>query len=437
MYLDGVLDNSTLLSQGSAPTGQIALGIGTKINNTADPTQSFAGEIDCLRITQGADRWVGAFTPPVSIAEYITASEIATVAALCPIQTLVAIGTFSEVALASLTSTKPTLVAKGHNSYGEQAAILTAPIPTLSITTGANSGSAAPSPTLSTTGTVTQLATAALTPPSTSIIASGTVSGTSNAALRAPVATLVGYGGAVCSVTITGRTTLSATGTTGSVGGAQLTCPLFQLSASGTAQNHGSASLLAPSAKLGTTAQAWLVAPGAQLTAIGSAVVTATYEAYAVNLKHDSKPGVLPIDEMTHNTNFPFTHVVRYQNSYYGANSTGLYLLEGTTDDATPITWAVKTATTDFKSPTLKTVASAYFGGRLGSTDTITLHAGEGAQTQTYSYTTPRGPLAQNYRQAFGKGIRHHRYYALAATGIGEMALDDISLDVHNLSRRI
>ncbi len=116
--------------------------------------------------------------------------------------------------------------------------------------------------------------------------------------------------------------------------GAAITAPLFKLSASGTAQNYGGASLLAPSPRLGAQAQAWLIAPGATLTAAGTAVVTATYEAYALNLNHPpAQRGIPEIDELTRYTNFPFTHIVRYQNSYYGANSTGLYLLEGTTDD--------------------------------------------------------------------------------------------------------
>jgi hypothetical protein len=156
-----------------------------------------------------------------------------------------------------------------------------------------------------------------------------------------------------------------------------------------------------------------------------------------VNLNHKPRPGdnIIPIDEMTHYTNFPFTHVVRYKNSYYGANSTGLYLLEGTTDDTAPITWAVKTAMDDFKSPTKKTLGSAYFAGRFSPASTIMLHAGEQAPN-TYSFTTPRDALAQNYRQVFGKGLKE-RYYALSASGTGVCELDTIELDVHNLTRRI
>ncbi|MDD5375272.1 hypothetical protein, partial [Acidithiobacillus sp.] len=301
---------------------------------------------------------------------------------------------------ASLTTPPPTLFARGHDSYGEQAAFLTAPSPTLTATGGANGMATAPSPTLSASATSTTWGQAALAAPKPTLSAAGTVAGMAGASLSAPSPNLIGYGGAVCSITLTGIPTIQATGTTGAIGFAAITCPLFQLSASGTAQNYGRANLIAPAAQLGATAQAWLIAPSARLSAIGTAVITATYEAYAVNLKHVDPNAN---NEATRYTNFPFTHVVRYQGSYYGANSTGLYLLEGTTDAGTPIPWAFEYALTDFKTPNKKTLAAAYFPGRFGPASTIKLKVGE-ANPISHSFSTPRGQLAQNHRQVFGKG---------------------------------
>lgn len=349
------------------------------------------------------------------------------------------VGTQTAVASAALTAPSPIFYATAHDASGDRAAILTAPSPTLSAYAGASAALSAPTSALTAAGTVTIWATAELSAPASLIDATGSVSDMAQAELTAPRPNLIGYSGAVCSITLTGRAAVLATGTTGSIGGAAITCPLFELTASATVENRGSAELLAPSPRMGQSAQAYLIAPMATLTAIGHAVVTATYEAYAVNLNHQPKPGKEPIDEVTHYTNFPFTHIVRYQNSYFGANSTGLYLLEGTTDYAsptpTPIPWAFKTAMTDFKSPQHKTVASAYFGGRLGAAATVSLHVGEDGP-QTYSYATVRTDHAQNYRQVFGKGTKA-RYYALGASGTGTMELDDIDLDVHNLTRRI
>ena len=338
-------------------------------------------------------------------------------------------------ATSAITGTSPTLSARGHGSTDEQSISITAPSPLLTITTGANGRVTAPNATLAAAGTVTGWAKATIAAPTATLSAAGTVSAMAGASMTAPSPNLIGYGGAVCSVTLTGKATVQATGNTGVIGGAQITCPLFRLSASGTAQNYGSANLIAPSAQLGAQAQAYLIAPGARLTAIGTATVTATYEAYAVNLNHVTKPGPAPIDETTRYTNFPFTHVVRYLNSYFGVNNTGLYLLEGTTDDGTPIEWNVQTATTDFGTPQLKTVEMAFFGGRFGPASEITLFSGETAG-DPYVYTTPRDTTAKNYRQTFGRGLKA-RYYALAAKGADELVLDSITLNIANLAREL
>ena len=432
---------------------------------------TFTGYIDDLRVIKGGGMYDAAFTPPSSAlpsSAIIIPPDVLT----CPMPTLVAgrvyliehgnieVSTAQFTALgygggtseltgpsftalgyspgsAQLSGPAPTLSASGHDSTGENAFAHTLAAPTLSAYGGANATTAMPTPVLSLTATFTVFSGAALSAPTPTLEATGTVSGTGRAGLTVynPFA-LTGYSGAVCSVTLTGSPTVQASGTSGAIGTVALTLPLFRLSASGTAQSHGGANLLSPSAQLGATAQAWLMAPGAVLTAIGSAVIVATYEAYAVNLNHKATPGVQPIDETTRYTNYPFTQVVRYQNSYYGVAADGLYLLEGTVDVAAPISYAVKTAVTDFKSSQHKTVASAYLGGRLGPAETLTLYAGEGKETVAYPYTTPRGALAQSHRQPFGKGIKS-RYYALGVSGSGELALDSLELEIHQSKRKI
>lgn len=272
--------------------------------------------------------------------------------------------------------------------------------------------------------------------------ASGRVSEISSAALSAPMPDVVGYSGAVCSITLTGKPTVQAAGTTGTIGRATITAPLFELTASGTRQNYGSADLIAPAARMGATAQAWLIAPGATLTAIGTAVVAVTYEAYAANLARSALFSVDPRSEteasppqVTHYTNYPFDYIVRYRNSYFGANATGLYLLEGTTDDGTAIPFAVQTHLSDFKTPNLKTVASAYLSGRIGAAETVSLTAGENNPI-THNFTTPRGAKAQNHRQKFGLGTKA-RYFSLGVSGTQQFELDAVELEVVAMNRRI
>ena len=333
---------------------------------------------------------------------------------------------------ASIVGTSPTLTSLGHDSTGENAFSYIAPIPTINAYGGANARLTAPRPTLNSAATGANWGKTAITAPTPALQATGTTSGTAQTHITAPSPNLIGYGGAVCSITLTGKATVLATGTTGTTGSVQITAPLFALTASASAQNYGSINIIAPAARLGAQAQAWIVAPGAVITAIGTAVVTATYEAYALNLKHADPQAN---DELTRYTNFPFTHIVRYQNSYYGANTTGLYLLEGTTDDGTAIPWEFKTATTDADTPQMKTVEMVYFGGRMAPESTVSITVGEGTPV-TYDYTTPRGATAQNYRQPLGRGLKS-RYFAIGASGDGELALDTLTLNVATLARKV
>lgn len=450
-FLDGVLQH-TVAGAGSIAAAAVRIG-----HSTHTSTEYVDGFIDDLYINKGAGLHTTDFTPP---AEYVFCEAAingyaptiqtysgAAVSIAAPSPVLPGSGIFGLSCLppvlfiaggASLAISPPlpALSSTGHSSMGEQAAAFSAPSPTLLAFGGTNAGLAAPSPTLTTAGTVTTSATAGPMAPSPTLVATGTVDAMAHADITTPSPNLVGYSGAVCSITLIGGHTVQATGTSGGIGGATITVPLFELSASGTAQNYGSADLIAPSARLGGQAQAYLIAPGATLTAVGTATVTAAYEAYVLNLNHTPRKGNEVVnDEMTRYTNFPFTHVVRYQNSYFGANSTGLYLLEGTTDDGAPIEWEVKTAFTDFDSAQHKTLEMAYFGGRLGPEATISLFAGE-QTTNPYEYTTPRGAAAQNYRQPFGRGQKA-RYYALGASGDDVVTIDSITLNVATLARKV
>ena len=321
----------------------------------------------------------------------------------------------------------------GHDSTGEQAANVS--LPRLSAT--ARSGAAAklslPSLSSQSTGTVTIASSASISLPSLNATANATASETGGANITLPSMGGKSYAGALCSITI-GKITAQATGTTGSIGGAQITLPLFQATAIGTADKHGFANITLPSLGMHGGGNGSAVhLPSLQLTSIGSAVVTATYEAYAVNLGHRNPQATT--NEVTRYTNFPFTHVVRYQNSYYGANSTGLYLLEGTTDEATPIPWSFKTGITDFDDAKQKTVAAAYFGGSMPPATTVTLFEGDKVGVP-YAQTTPRGADLQNYRETFARGVKG-RYYALGLSGTGKIELDDLDFEIKQLTRRI
>lgn len=427
-------------TSGSLFNSDEPVGVGTQ-NITSTPAGFLAGYIDDLRITKGVARYTADYTAATAAFD----DGLPPYANLtAPMPTLGFYGgasfmlsaplsyvTVGVGATTAVTAPAPTLSFTAHSSYGENAVIAIAPTPTLSAYLGGNATLTATTPTLSSAATGTAFASAALTAPAPTLSSTVTGSYTASARLAAPTPNLVGYGGAVCSVT-TPAGTLAATGTGGGVARAAVTATVPLLSASATAQNHGSALLVAPAGKMATGLQAYLFAPAATLTAIGTATITATYEAYALNLNHADPTAH---DELTRYTNFPFTHVVRYKNSYFGVSSGALYLLEGTTDNTVPIPYDVKTAITDFDAPELKTVRYAYFGGRMGAASTVSITAGE-ATPVSYSYTTPRGPLAQNYRQPFGRGIKA-RYFSFGVSGSDVLEIDSIDLDVLTLKRRI
>lgn len=463
MYLDGVSIATATNSNAFvtyAGTAQIGICEGQSGGANAG---SFNGYMDNFRITKAA-RYTSSFAPTgiaydpygvvttapsFAVSAYtgpqanvsappavVYGGELrsATIAISAPAPQV----TFNSGSVIAVTLPSPTVSSAVHSSYGDNALIAAAPTATLSCYGGANADLTAPFATLSCTATGTALATVAAQAPAAALTATGTASEVANLAATAPMVNLVGYGGVVCSVT-TPMATVAVSGTSGATVGVAVTLPMFEVVADVTAQNYGSVIVEAPMACMATGLQAYVLAPMAQLVAVGTATVAATYEAYAMNMKHAPRTRGQedgePVNEVTHYTNFPFTHIIRHKNSYYGVNSSGLYLLEGTTDAGTAIPYEARTHISDLDEIKLKTVVSAYFGGRLGASSTVTLYAGE-STVEAYAFTTPRGAVAQNYRQKFGRGLKT-RYFALGASGTAEFSIDNVAFEVATMTRRV
>lgn len=459
----GTLSNSDSFTRSSASPLYIG-----KLNDAAN--LYFPGYIDELRITKGVGRQTGAYTPSLVAFPDVVETALMQMDLAAPTQTLALFsgaqidltapmgsmemftGLVSDLTAPSpsvdvvfgsvieLTSPMGTVSATMHDATGENAIDLAAPMATLEVAFGDHFELTAPRPTLEMALTGTSLFSADLTAPMGALEMAGTTTAVMSADLTGPMGTVQIYSGAVISVTGP-MGTVEVVATAGGVGSIEVTCPLFQLECEITANAHMSFDLIAPMPQMGQgSMQAWMIAPMGQLELVGTAVVTATYEAYALNLNHKGFKD--PVDELTRYTNFPFTHIVRYRNSYFGVAGDGLYLLDGTTDfdSAAPtvptaIPWAWKTGMDDFGKAEKKTVVSAYFAGRLGTNATVTLYPGEDT-AQPYAYSVPRTTNAQNYRQKFGLGIKS-RYFALGASGDDELALDEIELNVAQLTRRI
>lgn len=338
---------------------------------------------------------------------------------------------------AALTNPRPSIDFIAHDATGERVMLLTAPLQTLVMRGGMAALLRAPKQQVTMALTGQALLTMNLTAPLQQLTASATNTGLMELDLRAPLSSLIAYSGTVILVSgPMGTIQVSATG--GAVGQILATCPLFDLVMTGTAQSMMEFDLLSPLPQMGQgRMQAWMFAPMGELVLTGFATVTATYEAWALNLKH--QPGYSGPEQASHYTNFPFAYIVRHANSYYGVASSGVYLLEGTTDYATPtplaITWDWRTGLSDFGRGNKKIPDAVYIGGRMGPASTITLGVGESSDLG-YAFTTPRGAIAQNYRQKFGKGLKQN-YYSLGISGDGDLAIDYLNFLVSDLPRRI
>lgn len=325
-----------------------------------------------------------------------------------------------------------------------QGAVLSGPRPALAAATGHTGKIAGPRPTLTVSGTFVVSAKAQLQGPAPELWSTAALSGVSRADLRmpAPYALEAFTGGVVQGAGPAPSASIAATA--GSMAAAILTLPLGHVDASASSGSVLSAQLIGPALQAVPSAVTLLRGPALRMSSQISQVVQAIYEAYAVNLKTTLKgkpnastqvEAVGGGNEVTRYTDYPFTQIVRFGPHYYGVAADGLYLLEGGTDAGAPIRWAVQTTTTDFDSTGKKTPVSCYVGGRLGPAATFTVHTGEKLDN-SYSYSTPRGATAQNYRQPFGRGLAA-RYYTFLIEGEDELAIDDLKFEINQLTRSI
>jgi hypothetical protein len=308
------------------------------------------------------------------------------------------------------------------------------PAPVAAVRLGNRISATAPMPALNFSGTSTGMVRIAAAVPVPSADIRMTSTGTARITAVIPAPTAAVRGGA----RVVGAAPMPAAnirGTTGSVLSFTLVAPMpsadIQMSSGGII----SLDINVPLPVSGPWGRITAVAPMARAEIVMRSVVVVTYEAYAVNLKHNPKRRVEPIDEVTRYTNYPFNQIVRYKNQYYGVASDGIYLIGGATDDGDPIPWAWKTALEDNDALEKKTVRSAYFSGRVGPEAEITVYAGESGQN-AYTYTTPRDANPQNYRKVFGRGVKG-RYYAIGVEGDTTLDLDGLDLEVDKLTRKI
>lgn len=345
-----------------------------------------------------------------------------------------ALGEAVPANVAEITGPMGRVVARTRSSAGENEARITGKVGTLTAYTGAVARLTGKSGVLTASGTVTNIATARIAAPFGRLSASCTVSAMASARLFGRAGGLSARTGAQANITFKGSPSITASIKTGAVASGVITGPKSGFGAvdfQATVENFCTATITGPMGYMAANIRAEIVGLVGRVEASCSGAASGVFEAYAVNLLH---AGEAP-DEVTRYTNYPFTHIVRYQGKYYGANSTGLYLLEGATDNGTAITYEVQTHPDTLGHTGMKTAVSVYLSGRIDPALTAKVVAGED-NPQTYSYTSPRGATAQTHRVRFGRGVKD-RYLAFGLSGQGVIELDQIELEISNLKRRI
>lgn len=305
------------------------------------------------------------------------------------------------------------------------------PALTLEAYSGATLQAAIPALTASISGTVTAVGRVDAALPALTLVANGKTGGVSTAYLQ--------HGGAYSVDANTGAQlvaglapngyALTSSGKTGGIAEVDATLTgMYSLEAGIVAEAYARVDATLPSLQTAPSGQAWLVGPRMSLHAVGTEVVAATYEAYAINLTTGA---------VTHYTNYPFDNILRFGDKFYGASSSGLFEIGGSLDLTLPIEAHVKTFQTTLGSMNKKRIPTVYSSGRSDGGVTIGVTADEGT---TYEYTSDWGevPGNTNHRTVPGKGI-NGVYYSLDVKNVngGSLELDTISVEVAHTTRAI
>lgn len=136
---------------------------------------------------------------------------------------------------------------------------------------------------------------------------------------------------------------------------------------------------------------------------------------------------------VTEYDNFAFNSFARIGNKYIGATETGLYELNGDTDDGDPVIARIKSGFMQFGGVQLSRVKAAYIGMRGEGDFILRIETGDGAR---YDYAVPTRNL-RTTKVHMGKGQRA-RYFSFELISAGaDFDLDSIEFVPLVVQRRV
>lgn len=144
---------------------------------------------------------------------------------------------------------------------------------------------------------------------------------------------------------------------------------------------------------------------------------------------------------VTEYSNYPFESYAKIGKRYYGAAQNGVYLLEGDTDDSTPIEAYVRTAMLQVASGKQARMPAAYLGytssGQLVMKVVTTSEAGTKAEWW-YELVSQTASAPREGRIKVGKGLKSvYWQFALSNKNGADFSLDVLKLWPMPLDRRI
>ncbi len=133
--------------------------------------------------------------------------------------------------------------------------------------------------------------------------------------------------------------------------------------------------------------------------------------------------------------NYAFNSFAKYRGKYLGAKADGFFLLEGDTDDGSPVRSAISFGKHDFGTTAKKTVPNCYIG--LASDGHVYLRVIADGQTYTYKTVSNTDYLATQ-RIKLGRGIAaNYLTFELYNEEGADFELSPVEFEAITLSRRI
>ena len=133
-------------------------------------------------------------------------------------------------------------------------------------------------------------------------------------------------------------------------------------------------------------------------------------------------------------TNYPFNSMVKFGNTYLGASSEGIYLLDGSDDDGSEIEAYFEPITTDFGADNPKRMRFIYLGYEAQGDLELTLKADD-KDTETITCEAESTKTGQQRRRVPATRELQGRYWNIQVKNMDgcDFAVD--SIDVRMIAR--